>query len=348
MENNSNIGIDIAKTIFEVCRQDGKGKTVERKRLSRGQVLGWMSKQVPSLVGIEACGGAHFWAREITKLGHEVRIIPPQYVKPYVMRNKSDRLDAQAIARALREPDIPCVSIASTENQDTQVLHRVRSRLIQERTALVNQLRGFLLEYGIALPKKITEARKGFQKIVAEPPESLSLEFRFIFEERWKELYEKEEKINIYTKKIEALVKKDPAGARVRKILGIGPLSASALLLKVRHESTYRNGRHFSASLGLVPRHEGTGGKVKLKGMSKRGDRYLRTLLIHGARAVIFHVTHKNDNFSLWIQGLIERRGKNKAAVAIANKNARIAWRLIAKEETYNPALAVNRTQQTA
>lgn len=348
MTKTNNIGLDIAKNIFAACTQDEKGKTLEAKRLNRGQVLPWFANQNPSLVGMEACGGAHYWAREIVKLGHEVRIIPPQYVKPYVTRNKSDRLDARAIARALREPDIPAVSVASQENQDAQVLHRIRSRLVRERTALVNQLRGFLLEYGIALPKKIGKAREGFQKLIQEPAEALSLTFRTLLEEHWKELCEKDHKIEIYTEKIESLVENDPAGVRARAIRGVGALSASALLIKLRHESTYRNGRHFSASLGLTPRHDGTGGKIRLKGMSKRGDRYLRTLLIHGARSVVAHVANKNDGLSLWIKKLIERRGTNKAVVAIANKNARIAWHLIVKEETYNPRLATDRSLKVA
>lgn len=343
MEKISIIGLDIAKTKFEVCGQDIKGKVVKRKKLHREQVLKWFGQQEGCLVGVEACGGAHYWAREITKRGHRVKIIPPQYVKPYVVRNKSDRQDARAIGQALRDPETPCVSIASPAQQDTQVWHRVRSRLIRERTALINQLRGFLLEYGIAMPKRIDKAREGFRGLMGEWPDTLSLEFRQMFEAHMGELRQKDEKIDAYTRKIEQGVRRDPAGIRAEKIRGVGFLSASALLLKIQHESIYRNGRHFAASLGLVPRHEGTGGRLRLKRISKRGDRYLRTLLIHGARAVVNHAASKQDSLSRWARALAERRGVNKAVVALANKNARIAWRVIAKGEEYNLDLAMSR-----
>ena len=348
MKKISIIGLDIAKNIFEVSCQDDKGNVVRRSRLRRGQVLLWFAEQAPCQVGLEACGGAHYWAREIKKRGHDVKIIPPQHVKPFVRANKNDCHDAKAIGRALREPDMPFVSIAAPEHQDGQALHRVRSRLIKERTSLVNQLRGFLMEYGIVLPKRIDRARKGFQMLIQDPPESLSHRFRSLLEDHWKELCEKDRKIDHYSTEIEGLVNGNPAGIRVRKIRGVGPLSASALLLKIRHASSYRNGRHFSASLGLVPRHEGTGGHIKIKGMSKRGDRYLRTLLIHGARSVVAHCNNKKDGLSVWIQELVRRRGINKAVVALANKNARIAWRLIAKEDEYNPELATKRLLKVA
>lgn len=348
MKKISIIGLDIAKVKFEACAQDERGKTIERKKLNRGQVLTWFDQQESCFVGMEACGGAHYWAREITKRGHTVRIVPPQYVKPYVVRNKSDRHDARAIAQALRDPEVPCVSIATAEQQDIQVLHRLRSRCIRERTALVNQLRGFLLEYGIALPKRVDKARAGFQALIAEASGALSVEFRGILEEQVRELRRKDEKIEAYTKKIEETVKTDPSGERVQGIPGIGPLIASALLLKVRHESIYRNGRHLAASLGLVPRHEGTGGHLKLGRISKRGDRYVRTLLIHGARSIVARVGEKNDFLSRWIRGLVNRRGTNKAVVALANKNARMAWRIIVKEEIYNPDKAMARYRHAA
>jgi transposase len=334
------VGLDIAKNVFEICCQDERGNTIERRTLKRDHVSGWFAKQPPLDVGMEACGGAHYWAREISKWGHSVRIIPPQYVKPFVRTNKNDAHDAQAICRALREPDMPTVAIADPGQQDVQALHRVRSRLIRERTALVNQARGLLLEYGIAMPKRIDQARKGIERLIQEPRKDFSPLFHSILEDHYRDLQRVDEKVALYGKRIEQLVIQEPAGERVMKILGIGALTASALLIKVRHQSAYKNGRHFSASLGLVPRHEGTGGHVFIGGMSKRGDRYLRTLLIHGARSVISHVEQKTDGLSLWIKRLVERRGVNKAAVALANKHARIAWRVIAKEEEYDPRLA--------
>ena len=348
MEKNSIIGLDIAKMSFEVCVQNTKGHTLERKRLRRDQVLSWFALREPSRVGMEACGGAHYWARELIKRGHEVRILPPQYVKPYVVRNKSDRHDARAIAQALRDPEVPSVEIASPENQGIQILHRVRTRLIRQRTAMINQLRGFLLEFGIALPKRIYAARQGVKKLLEEKPESLSMACGMVVEDYVKEFQDLDDKIDEYTKKIERSVQADPAARRVQKVLGVGALSASALVLKIRHESTYKNGRHFAASIGLVPRHDGTGGLLRIKQMSKRGDRYLRTLLIHGARAVVSHVNEKQDSLSRWIKAIVQRRGTNKAVVAMANKNARIAWHVIVREEEYNPDFAMSRYRQVA
>lgn len=340
MSDNSLIGLDISKNVFEVCVQDEKGNVMQRKRLSRLNVLSWFAQQSPAVVGLEACGGAHHWARELKARGHEVKILPPQHVKPFVRTNKSDAHDAQAIGRALREPDIAPVPIADRAQQDLQVLHRMRQRLVDERTALVNQIRGFLLEYGIALPVGVDRCRGGAKMLLEKRPESLSSDFLQVLQDQFSEFLGKDEKIAWYTKQIEKKVEADPSGVRVMKVLGIGVLSASALLIKLRHSGTYQNGRHFSASLGLVPRHEGTGGMIHIKGMSKRGDRYLRTLLIHGARAVIQHVEKRTDPLGLWIKGLVERRGVNKAAVAVASKHARIAWRLITHEEEFEPKKA--------
>ena len=342
MNKISMIGLDIAKDVFELCVQDDMGHTQERRQLKRKDVLNWFGRRAPSRVGLEACGGAHYWAREIGKRGHEVKMIPAQYVKPFVRTNKSDAHDAQAICRVLREPDVPSVAIADILQQDIQALHRVRSRLVKERTTLVNQVRGLLLEHGIALPKRIDRARHGLRGLLQSPPPEMSPLFVSIMQDHASDLHRCDEKISNYGSRIEKLVTEDPGGERVMKIPGIGPLSASALVLKVRHASAYRNGRHFAASLGLVPRHEGTGGKVFLRGMSKRGDRYLRTLLIHGARSVINHIQKKTDPFSLWVKAVIERRGKNRAVVALANKNARIAWRVIAREEEFQAQKAVH------
>jgi transposase len=348
MNNNSLIGLDISKNVFQVCAQDEKGHVTMKKRLSRLNVLSWFSQQPPATIGIEACGGSHYWARELKAQGHEVKILPPQHVKPFVRTNKSDAHDAQAIARALREPDIASVPIADRVQQDMQVLHRMRQRLVAERTALVNQIRGFLLEYGIALPVGVARARDGAKALLEKRPTSLSSDFLQVLQDQFSELLVKDEKIVFYKEQIEKQVQADRAGVRVMKMLGIGVLSASALLIKLRHAGTYRNGRHFAASIGLVPRHEGTGGKITIMGMSKRGDRYLRTLLIHGARTVIFHAKKRTDPLGLWIQSLVERRGANKAAVALASKHARIAWRLITHDEEFLPQkAAASKLQQT-
>jgi transposase len=348
MNNHSVIGVDLSKQVFEVCVQDAEGHVKERRRLSRSTVLSWFAQQPSARVGMEACGGAHYWARELTARGHDVRILPPQYVKPFVRGNKSDAHDAQAVARALREPDMACVPIADRDQQDLQALHRMRQRLVAERTALVNQMRGFLLEYGIALPVGIDRAREGVRALLAKRPEALSTVFLEMLQDQFSELLHRDERIGFYTQRIAAGVAADPAGVRVREVLGIGVLTASALLIKLRHAGVYRNGRHFAASLGLVPRHEGTGGDVRVKGMSKRGDQYLRTLLIHGARAAIRHVGKRTDPLGQWARRVADRRGVNKAAVALASKHARIAWRLITHGEEYQPNKAARKPSAPA
>lgn len=343
MNNNNLIGLDIAKNVFEVCVQNAQGQVLKKKRLSRASVLRWFSQQGQARVGLEACGGAHYWARALKAQGHDVKILPPQHVKPFVRSNKSDAHDAHAIARALREPDIAGVAISDREQQDLKALHRVRQRLVEARTALINQVRGFLLEYGIALPQGLDRARAGIRGLLAERPTGLSSDFLAVLQDQWSECLRYDEQIGAYTKRLQVRVEEDPCGVRVSAVAGIGVLTASALLIKLRHAGTYRNGRHFAASLGLVPRHAGSGGSVRILGMSKRGDRYLRTLLIHGARAVIRHVGKKTDSLSRWVQGVVERRGVNKAAVALASKNARIAWHLITREEDYNPEKAAGK-----
>jgi len=334
------IGLDIAKNSFEVCMTDLEGNIIERKTLNRKRVLEYFAKASLSSVGLEACAGAHYWARQIESLGHEVRLIAPQHVKPFVLGNKNDSKDAYAISRCLREPNIPYVPIGSTKDQDLRSLHRVRQRFVSGRTALVNQIRGLLLEYGISMSRGIDQARREVKSILQEPAQALSGIFLRLLQEQYSELLDKDDKIKAYTALIKKYVQEDPAAVRVMKISGIGPITASYLLIKLRHTGHYKNGRHFAASLGLVPRHEGTGGLVRLKGISKRGDTYLRTLLIHGARNEIRFRDRRQDNLGAWIRSLVDRRGFNKACVALANKHARIAWRVITHNQEYNPAYA--------
>jgi len=333
------IGLDLAKNVFQVHGEDAHGKVVVRKRLTRGQVLRWFANTPVARVGIEACGGAHYWARELIGLGHDVRILPPQYVKPFVKTNKSDAADAEAICRAVGSTRMPTVAVASPAQQDMQALHRVRQRLMANRTALGNQTRGLLLEYGIAVPKGMARLREGVRLVLERPSASLSATFLALLQEQYSELLDWDRKIAHYTARIERAVEADPAARRLRAVPGIGALTASALLTKAG-AGAYGNGRHFAAALGLVPRHEGTGGKLRLLGISKRGDRYLRCLLIHGARAVVSQMKDKQDPLRCWLRRLVERRGHNKAVVALANKNARIAWALIAGAQEYAPQRA--------
>ena len=327
------IGIDLAKNVFEVYVEDEANQPGKRTRLSRKKMLPWFANRSPALVGMEACGGAHYWARELTKLGHEVRMIAPQYVKPWVQTNKSDQADARAICRAVQEPGMRFVGMASEAQQAMQAVHRVRSRYMGNRTALINQTRGILLEYGVAIPKGVASVRKRLVLLVAE--DRWSDQVRQFLTDQLAELREWDDKIEAVTSQITRENARQPICQRLAQARGIGPLGASALWGKAAGQS-HQNGRHASAAVGLVPKHTGTGGKVRLGGISKRGDRYLRQLLIHGARSVVSHIGEKQDRLSCWIRRLVARRGMNKAVVALANKNARMAFALIHKDEPYD------------
>lgn len=326
------IGIDLAKNVFEVYVEEAGGVVVERRRLSRKKLLTWLANRPPAVVGMEACGGAHYWAREVTKLGHTVRLIAPQYVKPWVQTNKSDRADARAICRAVQEPGMRFVGMASEDQQAVQALHRVRSRLLRSRTAVVNQLRGLLLEYGVALPPGLAPLRKALSFLLAE--ERWDGLLRQLLEEQRAEWQALDHRIATITQQVERLSQTEPNCVRLQQIPGIGPLSATALWVKVSGQA-YTNGRHLAAALGLVPKHTGTGGKIQLGGISKRGDRYLRRVLIHGARSVLTHGRTKPGPVYDWGRQLVARRGLNKAVVALANKNARVAFALLAGNQAY-------------
>jgi len=327
------IGIDLAKNVFEVYVEDEAGQVVERRRLSRKKMLPWFANHPSALVGMEACGGAHYWGRELEKLGHTVRLLAPQYVKPWVQTNKSDQADARAICRAMREPGMRFVTIASEAQQAVQAFHRVRSRLMGNRTALVNQIRGILLEYGVAIPKGVAAVRKALPLLLAEERWA-PLVRQFLLEQQ-AELTYWDTKIEAVTAQIKRESATQPVCQRLEQVRGIGPLSASALWLKAAGQP-YQNGRHLAAALGLVPKHTGTGGTIRLGGISKRGDRYLRWLLIHGARSVVSHLGEKPDRLSGWLRSLVARRGMNKAVVALANKNARVAFALMHGDQPYD------------
>ena len=333
--NISSIGIDLAKSVFQLHGVDQRGKAVLRKKLSRAQVLPFLSNLPKCIVGMEACGGSNYWAREIEKLGHEVRLIPAQFVKPFVKSNKNDAADAEAICEAMSRPSMRFVAIKSVEQQDIQSLHRIRSRLIKSRTALSNEIRGLLHENGIVFPQSVGRLRKELIRILAEG-ETLMLTSLFLglLSGLQEELGQLDGRIDQLDAQIARIHKSHPMTQLLAEIPGIGPLTATALVAASRPQA-FKNGRQYSAWLGLVPRQHSSGGKDKLLGISKRGDVYLRMLLIQGAMSVLRTIENKEDRRSQWIKKLIERRGTNRAAVAYANKNARTAWAMLSTGQHY-------------
>ena len=329
------VGIDLAKTIFHLHGVDASGNVAVRKKLSRTKLAEFMAKLPACRVGMEACGGSHFWARKFTAMGHEVRMMAPQFVKPYVNSNKNDLVDAEAICEAIQRPSMRFVPGKSVEQQDIQSLHRARSIAVSNRTAQVNQIRGLLMEYGIVVPQRIANLRKALPWILEDGENELSPMFRDLLAGLRDEFVRLDERVAGYDAQIKGLSEQSQLCRRLMGIPGVGPMSATALVAAVADASAFNSGREMAAWLGLVPRQYSTGGKPKLLGISKRGDVYLRKLLVHGARAALRVADKKQDRRSRWAVEVAGRRGHNIAAVALANKNVRTAWVLLSKGEQY-------------
>ena len=336
--NVTTLGIDLAKNVFQLHGVNRHGQTVLTKRVARAKLRETLAQLPPCLIGMEACGTSHFWAREIEKLGHAVRLIAPQFVKPYVRGNKNDGNDAAAICEAVTRPSMRLVPVKSIEQQDIQAIHRVRERLVKERTALVNQIRGLLGEYGVVIALGKNALSKALPQILEDGGLGLTPLARELVADLYQELLVLQQKVTAYGTRIERLFQAIPVCQRLAKLEGVGPLTATALLAAVGDAKAFRCGRQMAAWLGLVPRQYASGNRSVLLGITKRGDRYLRMLLIHGARAAVAAARHKDDSRSRWINALADRRGANKAAVALANKNARILWALMARGEEYRKA----------
>ncbi len=335
--NIKRIGIDLAKQVFQLHGVDGQEKVVLRKQLRRVQLLDYFKKLPPCLIGMEACGGAHYWARELQKLGHTVKLMAPQFVKPYVKSNKNDANDAEAICEAVARPNMRFVAIKTIAQQDIQAIHRIRSELVQQRTAKVNQIRGLLAEYGIVVGRRVDVLRNALPQLLEDAENGLTADFRVLLDGLKQDLVTLDERVDDLDKKIKTLATSNPAAKRLQQIPGIGPIIATALICAIGDGKQFQRGRDMAAWLGLTPRQHSSGGKDRLLGISKRGDAYLRTLLIHGARSALKVAGKKDDPRSRWLQNLCSRRNKNIAAVALANKNARIAWALLSKETDYLP-----------
>ena len=334
MKNIKVLGIDLAKNVFQLHGADAKGKRVLSKRLSREKLIEFMANLSSCLVGIEACTGAHYWARLFESMGHTVKMMAPQFVKPYVRSNKNDRNDARGIAEAVTRPDMKFVPIKKVEQQDILLSHRARELVIKQKTAQANQIRGLLAEYGVIIPKGISHIENMIQ-ILESNKNKLTVQANQIFIRLYEQFKMYAAQVEIYDKEIEQIATQDAMCKEIMEIEGIGPLTASAAIATIGDAKVFKNGREVSAWLGLVPKQYSSGNTIRLSGITKRGDRYLRKLLINGGRTVVKNCENKTDGRSLWIADKKKRSGYNKAAVAVANKNARIIWAILATGECY-------------
>lgn len=332
------IGLDIAKNVFEVLGVDEHGKVVLRKTLKRDKVTEFFANLPACLIGIEACGSAHHWARRLTKLGHTVRLMAGQFVAPYRKSGKNDGNDAEAICEAVGRSNMRFVPVKSEEQQAVLMVHRARSLMVENRTAQVNQIRGLLAEFGLVVPQGIEKRRRQLPDILEDAENGLPVLARETLSDLMAQLWHWDERVAHYDRQIECWAANSESAQRLMRVEGIGPMTATALVASVGDAKVFGSGRQFAAWLGMVPRQHSSGGKFRLGAITKRGDPYLRKLLIHGARSVIANWSRRNDAKSRWVQQLKERSGANIAAVALAAKHARIVWAMLTRGEVYRTA----------
>jgi transposase len=331
----ASISIDPGKTTFHLVALGEHTKVLLRKKFSRTQLLSYTANLPASLIGLEACSGSHFLGTTLREQGHQVRLMPAQFVKPYRKSNKNDFIDAEAIAEAVTKQNMRFAQIKPEEQLDWQAMHRVRDRLVQRRTALINEIRGFLLERGIVFPTQPIHLRKNLPAVIEDAEQNLSPRLRWLLDrlyQQWKQL---EIDIKTMTDEIERISNEDARCRRLRQIPGFGPTVSTATVAAIGNGAAFRRGRDFAAWLGLVPRQFSTGGKQMLFGISKRGNIYLRRMLIHGARAVLLRVKYDTAGLGQWVHRLDQRAPRNKVVVAIANKLARIAWAVLSSGRDY-------------
>ena len=343
--NITRVGVDIAKAVFHVHAVDRHGSLVWQAKLKRNQWLTALSERVApgAEVSMEACASAHHWARELQKRGYRVKLIAAQFVNPYVKSKKNVLVDAEAICEAMSRPGMRFVTVKSVEQQDIQAAHRIREELVGQRTAKSNQIRGLVGEYGVIAPVGIHQLRRALPLWLEDADNGLTHDFRALLADLADDLRHLDNRISALDERIAASVKKDPVARRLLELRGVGPLTASALAGALGDGSAFSKGRDFAASVGLTPRQHSTGGKDRLLGISKRGDSYLRKLLVHGARSVIRHAKGRDDGLSEWLQALSARKHANVVAVALANKTARVAWSMVRNDLDYDPSLASGR-----
>ena len=334
------IGIDLGKTVFHLVAVDARGKVVARKKCSRTQLLRFTSNVPECLIGMEACAGSHFLGRALREQGHDVRLMPAQYVKPYVKTNKNDYIDAEACAEAVTRPGMRFVPIKTDDQLDLQSLHRVRERWVVRRTAVINQIRGMLLERGITVRKGRRHIEESLPGILEDPDNKLSGALRVMLHELRLEMQYLHRQVGECDKLIVRIAGELEDCNRLVAIPGIGPIIATATIAAIGNGAAFKKGRGFSAWLGVVPGEHSTGGKQKLTGTSRRGNKYLRKLFLQGAHAVLQCRTKQDPVLSAWLERLATRKRPQVAAVALANKMARMAWAVLSKGEAYRPPLA--------
>jgi len=333
----STIGIDLAKRVFQFCAVNQRGKVIYNKLVKRADVARLMATTPPCQVVMEACATSNYWTRVFTKQGHEVKLIHPAYVRPFVQTNKNDAADAQALCEAVSRPMMRFVKPKSIEQQDIQLLHRMRQRLVRQRTALSNQTRGLLGEYGLEFPIGIHVLRKVLPEVLEDASNELTPLARRAFAQHYEELIDLTDRIDEIKAQLTQCCEASPTCTTLIDVPGVGPLVATALVATMGDPNNYRNGREFSAFLGLVPRQYSSGGKAILRGISKRGDASMRNLLVQGAHAALRHMHKRDDRLSRWACDLKARKGTALAVVALANKLARICWALLAHQQAYKP-----------
>ena len=345
MNNISRIGIDLAKNVFQLHGTDRHGKVMLKRRLPRNKWLKVLLDVTSSdcEIGMEACGGAHHWARVLQSHGYTVKLLPPQFVKPYVKSNKNDANDAEAICEAMSRPGMRFVTVKTAEQQDIQAIHRVRAGMMSERTALANRIRGLVAEYGLVAPQAICALKRAIPDWLEDAENGLSARFRLMLNELWEELNRRLQRIAELDKEIIQIANSNPITKQLQQLRGVGPLIATAIVATYGTGSQYARGKQMAAATGITPRQHSSGNKDRLLGISKRGDAYLRTILIHGARAVVSQAKHRDDPLSRWCTDIAQRRHPNVAAVALANKTVRMAWAMMQNNTDYDPDYALTR-----
>ena len=340
----SRVGIDLAKNVYQLHGVDRTGKTMLKRRLKRHQ---WfkilLDKAEPDcVIGMEACASAHHWGRQLQSRGYTVKLIPPQFVKPYVKSNKSDAKDAEAICEAMSRPNMRFVTVKNVEQQDIQATHRIRAELITQRTAKANQIRGLVAEYGLVAPKHMSSLGAAIPCWLEDAENGLTGDFRTLLHGVWNDLLGLDDRVCEMDKLIKRLAENHEECVRLQQLRGVGPMISTAMIATVGDARQYRTSRQMAAAIGITPKQHSSGDRDRLLGISKRGDVYLRTLMIHGARAVVARAKYKDDRLSRWMTGIATKRHPNVAAVALANKTARMAWAMLRHETDYDPDYAIS------